>query len=132
MYRVLIPFFVSFCLLLPVCSPADSLFCFGDALAARDEDGLLHQSPVLNRTDFERLYPFRFDYYFLSGRALVSDPAYVGALQSSLRRLGYYCGPIDGAFSNEVSDAIARMQKSYSQHVTGTLTIGVRRALHLP
>jgi peptidoglycan hydrolase-like protein with peptidoglycan-binding domain len=49
-----------------------------------------------------------------------------------LRRLGYYCGPIDGVFSGEVSDAIARLQKNYSMRVTGTLTIPVRRALHLP
>jgi hypothetical protein len=131
MHRVLVLFFVSFCLL-PVCSLADSLFCFTDPLAAHDDYGLLHQSPHLNRTDFEPRYPCRFDYYFISGRTLISDPAYVGALQSALHRLGYYCGPIDGVFSSEVGDAIARMQKNYSQRVTGTLTIGVRRGLHLP
>jgi hypothetical protein len=31
-----------------------------------------------------------------------------------------------------VSDAIAHLQKNYSQRVTGTLTIPVRRVLHLP
>jgi peptidoglycan hydrolase-like protein with peptidoglycan-binding domain len=56
----------------------------------------------------------------------------MGALQRDLARLGYYCGPIDGVFSDEVSDAIARLQKNYSQSVTGTLTIPVRRVLHLP
>ena len=131
MNRILILLIVSFCLL-PVCSWADPLFCFADPLAARDEDGLLHQSPSLNRTDFDPRYPCRFDYYLQSGRSLASDPAYVGALQTSLRRLGYYCGPIDGVFSNGVSDAIARMQKNYSQRVTGTLTVPVRRALYLP
>ena len=131
MNRVLILLFGSVCLL-PVCSWADPFFCVADPLAARDDYGLLHQSPSLNRTDFERRYPCRFDYYFESGRSLVSDPAYVGALQTALRRLGYYCGPIDGVFSNDVSDAIARMQKNYSQRVTGTLTIPVRRALFLP
>jgi peptidoglycan hydrolase-like protein with peptidoglycan-binding domain len=67
-----------------------------------------------------------------SGRELIGRPAYVGALQRDLRRLGYYCGPIDGVFSGEVSDAIARLQKNYSMRVTGTLSIPVRRALHLP
>jgi len=62
----------------------------------------------------------------------VLQPSYVGALQRGLRRLGYYCGPIDGIFSAEVSNAIAHMQKNYSMRVTGTLTDGVRRALHLP
>jgi Putative peptidoglycan binding domain len=131
MSRVLILLFVSICLL-PVCSWANPPFCFADPLAARDEYGLLHQSPSLNRTDFDPRYPCRFDYYFESGTSLASDPAYVGALQTSLRGLGYYCGPIDGAFSNDVRDAIVRMQKNYSLPVTGTLTIPVRRALHLP
>jgi peptidoglycan hydrolase-like protein with peptidoglycan-binding domain len=71
-------------------------------------------------------------YYFESGEQLVHDPAYVGALQVALRNNGYYCGPIDGIFSPRVSDAIARMQKNNSLNVTGTLTVGVRRALHLP
>jgi peptidoglycan hydrolase-like protein with peptidoglycan-binding domain len=67
-----------------------------------------------------------------SGHDLENQPAYVGALQRDLRRLGYYCGQIDGIFSAEVSDAVARMQKNYSMRVTGTLTVPVRRALHLP
>ena len=37
----------------------------------------------------------------------MADPAYVGALQRDLKRLGYYCGRIDGVFSDEVSFAIA-------------------------
>jgi peptidoglycan hydrolase-like protein with peptidoglycan-binding domain len=53
-------------------------------------------------------------------------------MQTALRRLGYYCGPIDGIFSAEVADAIARLQKNYSMRVTGTLTDPVRRALHMP
>ena len=63
---------------------------------------------------------------------MIAEPAYVGALQRDLHRLGYYCGEIDGIFSLDVSDAIARMQKNYSMPVTGTLTVPVRRALHLP
>lgn len=106
--------------------------CAADPLAARDEYGLLHQMPTLHRTDFDPRYPCRFNYYLLSGRALESDSAYVGALQTSLRRLGYYCGPINGVFTVEVSAAIAHMQKNYSQRVTGSLTLAVRRALHLP
>jgi len=78
-----------------------------DSLAPRDEHGLLHQE-------------------------LLVQPAYVGALQRDLRRLGYYCGPIDGIFSDDVGDAIARLQKNYSMRVSGTLTDPLRRALHLP
>jgi hypothetical protein len=105
---------------------------FTDPLAPRDEWGLLHQSPLLNTTDFDRRYPARFFYHLEWSRSLTSDPAYVGALQRDLIRLGYYCGPIDGVFSDDVSDAIARLQKNYSLRVTGTLNIPVRRALHLP
>lgn len=131
MKRALILFLASVCLL-PVFSKADGFSCFTDSLAPRDEDGLLHQMPFVNPTDLAPRYSARFQYYFQPGDSLTTRPAYVGALQSTLRRLGYYCGPTDGVFSAEVSAAIARMQKNYSQRVTGTLTIGVRRALHLP
>jgi len=103
-----------------------------DTLAPRDEWGLLHQSRTVYETDFAPRYHWRPFYYFASGQELIGQPSYVGALQRDLRRLGYYCGPIDGIFSPDVSDAIARLQKNYSQRVTGTLTIPVRRALHLP
>ena len=113
-----------------VLSYDDPFFHSTDSLAARD-DLLLHQSRSLNQTDFMPRN-CRFAYYFQSGRELSTQPAYVGALQRDLRRLGYYCGPSDGVFSVEVSEAIARLQKNYSMHVTGTLTVSVRRALHLP
>ncbi|HEV2045402.1 MAG TPA: peptidoglycan-binding domain-containing protein [Chthoniobacterales bacterium] len=103
-----------------------------DSLAPHDDWGLLHQMPAPNATDFAPRYHWRPFYYFESGRELIAQPAYVGALQRDLRRLGYYCGPIDGVFSDEVSDAIARLQKNYSMRVTGTITIPVRRALFLP
>jgi hypothetical protein len=103
-----------------------------DPLAARDEWGLFHQSGVVYPTDYAPRYPWRPLYWLESGRQLSLQPAYVGALQRDLARLGYYCGPIDGIFSPEVSDAIARLQKNYSQRVTGTLTVPVRRVLHLP
>ena len=103
-----------------------------DSLAPRDNWGLLHQMPAPNATDFEPRYHWRPLYYLESGRELIAQPAYVGALQRDLRRLGYYCGPIDGIFSDDVSDAIARLQKNYSMRVTGTLTIPVRRVLFLP
>src|SRR6266571_5040237 len=97
-----------------------------DTLAARDDWGLLHQSrTTVYDTDFAPRYSPRAAYYSMSGRELVAQPAYVGALQRDLARLGYYCGPIDGVFSGEVSEAIARLQKNYSQRVTGTLTIPV-------
>jgi hypothetical protein len=137
MNRVLVLLFALVCLSpLPAKAESDSLFFFydlnSDPLAPRDDYGLLHQMPAPKRTDFDHRAPFRFNYYFESGTTLASDPAYVGALEEALRREGYYCGPIDGVFSREVSAAIARMQKNYSQHVTGTLTVGVRRGLHLP
>ena len=108
-------------------------FHSNDVLAPRDDWGLLHQSrTTLYETDFAPRYCPRAVYYGMSGRELITQPAYVGALQRDLARLGYYCGPIDGVFSDEVSDAIARLQKNYSQRVTGTLTVPVRRVLHLP
>lgn len=131
MRRVLILLLASVCFF-PLGSFANGLFCFTDPLAPRDEDGLLHQMPIVIPTDLAPRYPCRFQYAFMSGRELTADRAYVGALQTALDRFGYYCGPIDGVFSAEVSAAIARMQKNYSQRVTGTLTLGIRRALHLP
>lgn len=112
---------------------ADSIFRSVDPLAARDEWGLLHQMPRTNPTDFDRRrFHTRLTYNMQSGRSLVRDPAYVGALQVALQRKGYYCGPIDGVFSADVIDAITRLQKNYSMKVTGNLTIPVRRALRLP
>ncbi len=111
----------------------DNPFFHGtDPLAPRDESGLLHQNKDVNETDLAPRYCWRPLYWLQGRRGLMSQPAYVGALQRDLSRLGYYCGPIDGIYSMEVSDAIARLQKNYSFRVTGTLTIPVRRALHLP
>lgn len=110
----------------------DPLFHSTDPLAPRDEWGVLHQSPNLNFTDFFPRHGHRIYYYFKSGRELLADPAYVSALQVCLRNRGYYCGPIDGINSEEVTEAIARVQKNHAQRVTGRLTVPVRRALHLP
>ncbi|HME89284.1 MAG TPA: peptidoglycan-binding domain-containing protein, partial [Chthoniobacterales bacterium] len=102
-------------------------------LAPRNEWGLLHQSrTTVYDVDFAPRHSIRELYYFEGGRQLVADPAYVGALQRDLKRLGYYCGPIDGVYTVEVAEAIAALQKNYSQKVTGTLTIPVRRVLYLP
>jgi hypothetical protein len=103
-----------------------------DPLAQRDDWGLVHQGPHVNATDFAPRYPWRLCYYFMAPEQLILQPAYVGSMQTTLRRLGYYCGPVDGVFTPEVSDAIARLQKNYSMRVTGTLTDSVRRALHMP
>jgi hypothetical protein len=110
----------------------DPLFHSTDPLAPRDEWGVLHQTSTLYPTDYEPHSGIRFFYYFRSRHELLKDPAYVGALQVCLRNRGYYCGPIDGINSDEVTDAIARLQKNHAQRVTGRLTIPVRRALHLP
>jgi hypothetical protein len=103
-----------------------------DPLAQRDEYALLHQGKAVNATDFAPRYRWRWCYYFKAPEQLVVDPAYVGSMQTALRRLGYYCGPVDGIFTPQVADAIARLQKNYSMRVTGTLTDPVRRALHMP
>jgi hypothetical protein len=108
------------------------IFRSTDPLAQRDEWGLVHQGPQVNATDFAPRSHWRWCYYFKSREQLLLQPAYVGSMQTALRRLGYYCGPVDGVFTPEVSYAIARLQKNYSMRVTGTLTEPVRRALHMP
>lgn len=118
--------------LLPLGAQANGLLCASDPLAPHDEYGTLHQMPDVNRIDLAPRYPTRISYYFLAAPDLEADPAYVGALQRDLNRLGYYAGAIDGVYSAQVSAAIARLQKNSSQPVTGTLTYSVRRALHLP
>ena len=110
----------------------DPLFHSTDPLAPRDEWGVLHQSTNLYPTDFARRHNARIFYYFKSGRELLTDPAYVGALQAVLRSRGYYCGPIDGIMSDRVTEAIARVQKNHAQRVTGYLSVPVRRALFMP
>jgi hypothetical protein len=107
-------------------------FRSSDSLAQRDEYGLLHSSKTINSPDLEPHYHWRPLYYLEGEKDLERMPAYVGALQVALKRLGYYCGPINGVFSDEVSTSIAHMQKNYSQRVTGTITLAVRRNLHLP
>ena len=103
-----------------------------DPLAQRDEWGTTHQGRQVIATDFAPRYRWRWEYYFKARGQLLLDPAYIGSLQTALRRLGYYCGAVDGVFSPEVSYAIARLQKSYSMRVTGNLDNPVRRALHMP
>jgi peptidoglycan hydrolase-like protein with peptidoglycan-binding domain len=102
-------------------------------LAPRDDLDFLHQSrTVIYDPEFAERHGWR-PLYWLEGQGeLLKQPAYVGALQRDLKRLGYYCGPIDGVFTLEVSEAIARLQKNYSQRINGRLTVPVRRVLHLP
>src|SRR5262249_8372858 len=108
------------------------IFRSTDPLAQRSEWGTMHQTPHVNATDFAPRYSCRWMYYFKCRDQVIWDPAYGGSMQTALRRLGYYCGPIDGVFTPEVSYAIARLQKNYSMRVTGPLTTPVRRALHMP
>lgn len=105
---------------------------FRQPLLPRDSWGILHTTPTLNETDFASRDSWRLHYYFKSRRDLVKDPAYMGAVQEALQRNGFYCGPIDGTMSEDVSDAIARLQKAYGYSVNGALTVSVRRALYLP
>ena len=107
-------------------------FHHNDPLAARDSWGLTHQSrTTVYETDFSpRLN--RDMYYSMGEAQLARHPAYIAALQRDLSRLGYYCGPIDGFLSDDVRASIATLQKNYSMRVTGTITVPVRRVLHLP
>src|SRR5262245_1861663 len=88
----------------------DDIWRSTDPLDQRSEYGLLHQGKDVNATDFAPRYKWRWIYYFKAPEQLIVQPAYVGSMQTALRRLGYYCGPIDGIFSPEVADAIARLQ----------------------
>ena len=108
------------------------IFRSTDPLAQRDGYGLTHQGRNVTATDFAPRYHWRMCYYFKDREQLILDPAYVGSMQTALKRRGYYCGPVDGVFTPQVADAIARLQKNYSMRVTGTLTTPVRRALHMP
>lgn len=108
------------------------LFHSTNPLAPRDDWGVLHQTPSVEEADYFPRSGSRWYYYFKSRHELLRDPAYVASLQVVLRSRGYYCGPIDGIMSDDVSLAIARVQKNHAQRVTGTLTVPVRRALHLP
>jgi len=116
-------------------APAKAEFPFfrsRDPLAPRDRWGQLHQGPHPDHIDYARRESSRFFYYSKSRRDVAQDPAYVGSVQRALQRLGYYCGPVDGVFSTDVTLAIARLQKNYNMRVTGNLTVAVRRALYLP
>ena len=113
-------------------SDDDPLFHSSNPLAHRDEWGRFHQMSNVDATDYFPRSGSRLYYYFKSHQELLRDPAYVASLQTVMRSRGYYCGPIDGIMSDNVSEAIARVQKNYVQRVTGTLTVPVRRALNLP
>ena len=113
--------------------PYAPFFHHTDTLAPRDDVELLHQSrTTVYETDFAPRFSCRAAYYSMSERELAQHPAYIGALQRDLARLGYYCGRIDGVLSDDVRASIATLQKNYSMRVTGTITVPVRRALHLP
>src|SRR5438477_13212333 len=88
----------------------DDIFRSTDPLAQRDEYGLIHQGRHVNATDFAPRYHYRFFYYFMAPELLIVQPGYVGSMQNALRRLGYYCVPVDGVFTREVGVAIVLCQ----------------------
>lgn len=102
------------------------------SLLPRDEWGILHTTKQVYEADYAHTEAWRIFYYNKPGHELVRDPAYMGAVQEALKRNGFYCGPINGIFTDEVSNAIAVLQKNYGYHVNGQLTVSVRRALYLP
>ena len=79
------------------------IFRSTDPLAQRDDYGLTHQGRNVNATDFAPRYHWRLCYYFKDREQLILDPAYVGSMQTALKRRGYYCGPVDGVFTPQVS-----------------------------
>ena len=104
-----------------------------DPLAQRDDWGLLHQGKRVNATDFAPRYKWRWCYYFKAPEQLISQPAYVGSMQTALRRLGYYCGPVDGVFTPASEPRPSRgCKRTIPCASPGTLTDPVRRALHMP
>ncbi len=127
---------LAFLLLLALATPAFAgefhFFRPRDPLMPRDSWGELHRSPNLNETDFAPKESWRLFYYSKSRKVLANDVYYTARLQEALQRNGYFCGAIDGIYSTDVSEAIARLQKNYNMKVTGTLTVPVRRALFLP
>src|SRR5260370_17151060 len=85
-----------------------------DPLAQRDEWGLAHQGKAVNATDFAPRYKWRWCYYFKANEQLIVQPAYVGSMQTALRRLGYYCAPIHRVFTPQTSQPIARLKNNSS------------------
>ena len=129
-FRVLL-FVFSALLSLPAFAD-DPLFHSANPIAPHDEWGRLHQMPTVIPSDYFPRDGSRLYYYFKSRHELLRDPAYVASLQTVLRNRGYYCGPLDGVMSEDVTLAIAKVQKNYVQNVTGELTVAVRRVLNMP
>jgi len=126
-------FFFLFSALLVIPAFADDpLFHSANPIAPHDEWGRLHQMATVIPSDYFHRDGSRWYYYFKSRHELLRDPAYVASLQTVLRNRGYYCGPLDGVMTDDVTLAIAKVQKNYVQNVTGELTVAVRRVLNLP
>jgi hypothetical protein len=53
----------------------------------------------------------------------------VTAVQTDLKKLGYYHGTIDGLFGRDTRDALARYQTDHHLAVTGTLTTETLQSL---
>jgi hypothetical protein len=56
----------------------------------------------------------------------------VTAVQTDLKKLGYYGGTIDGLFGRNTRDALARYQTDHHLAVTGTLTTQTLQSLGVP
>ena len=63
---------------------------------------------------------------------LISDPATIRALQHALADRGYYQGPLDGAASPALTDAIARFQADGKMPATGRVDGATAAALGVP
>ena len=93
-----------------------------DTLAQRDEYGLLHSSTVIYPTDLEPRYHWRPLYYLEGEHDVARMPAYVGALQVALTRLGYYRGPIDGIMGPGTSYAIRAYERDHGLRMDGVIS----------
>jgi len=65
------------------------LFHSTDSLARATIWGYFIKYPAPNATDFEPRYHWRPLYWLEGKKDLINQPAYVGAVQRDLRRLGY-------------------------------------------
>ena len=64
-----------------------------------------------------------------TGSALAGATTHTASVQGALKVLGYWDGPVDGAWSDELSDAIAKLQEDLGVEPTGTVDTATLRAL---
>ncbi len=64
-----------------------------------------------------------------TGSALTGAATHTAAIQGALKVLGYWDGPVDGAWSDDLSSAIAKLQKDLGVKESGVVDTATLRAL---